>query len=152
MADWTIGRLNKDHAREAFSCGNASLDLFLRDLAGQYEKRGIGRTFVATQGGEKTVRGYYTWAAGSLDLSALPDKARKKLPKHPLPTVHLGRLAVDQTAQGQKLGETLLFHFLHGAWEMSQTVGVFAVDGGHLTRQDMVPLPAGAAPAGVAVR
>jgi GNAT superfamily N-acetyltransferase len=128
MADWTIERLGRHHEREAFCCGNASLDAFLKALVGQYEKRRFGKTFVAVRAGENVVRGYYTSAAGSLDLSALPDKQRKKLPKHPLPTVHLGRLAVDQSHQGQRLGETLLFHFLRSALEVADTIGVYAVD------------------------
>lgn len=128
MADWNIERLSSRHEREAFCCDNASLDTFLKTLAGQYEKRKLGQTFVAVRVGEKAVCGYYTSAACSPDLSALPAKQRKKLPKHPLPAVHLGRLAVDRSCQGQRLGETLLFHFLRAALDASQTVGVYAVD------------------------
>jgi len=50
------------------------------------------------------------------------------LPKHPLPSVHLGRLAVDQSHQGQRLGETLLFHFLRAALDAANIMGVYAVD------------------------
>jgi ribosomal protein S18 acetylase RimI-like enzyme len=128
MADWNLERLSNHHERETFCCGNVSLDVFLKTLAGQYEKRRLGKTFVAVRAGEDVVRGYYTSAAGSLDLSALPEKVRKKLPKHPLPTVHLGRLAVDQHHRGQRLGETLLFHFLRSALAVTNTIGVFAVD------------------------
>ncbi len=128
MADWTIERLSSRHEREAFCCGNASLDAFLKTLAGQYQKRRLGQSFVAVPAGENTVRGYYTSAAGSLDLNALPQKQRKKLPKHPLPTVHLGRLAIDRGHQGQRLGETLLFHFLRAALDAANTLGVYAVD------------------------
>ncbi|MGH7171273.1 MAG: GNAT family N-acetyltransferase [Gemmataceae bacterium] len=128
MPDWTIERLSTHHEREAFCCGNASLDAFLKTLVGQYEKRRLGKTFVAVRAGENVVRGYYTSAAGSLVLSALPENQRKKLPKHPLPTVHLGRLAVDQNHQGQSLDETLLFHFLRSALDVANTIGVYAVD------------------------
>jgi ribosomal protein S18 acetylase RimI-like enzyme len=128
MADWTIERLGSHHEREAFCCGNVSLDVFLKTLAGQYEKRRLGKTFVVVRAGEDVVRGYYTSAAGALDLSALPEKERKKLPKHPLPTVHLGRLAVDRNQQGQRLGETLLLHFLRAALAVTNTIGVYAVD------------------------
>jgi GNAT superfamily N-acetyltransferase len=128
MAEWTIERLNRRHEREAFCCGNASLDVFLKTLASQYEKRRLGKTFVAIREGQNAVCGYYTSAATSLDLNALPEKQRKKLPQHPLPAVHLGRLAVDQNHQGQRLGETLLFHFLHAALEAANTMGIYAVD------------------------
>jgi GNAT superfamily N-acetyltransferase len=95
---------------------------------GQYEKRRLGRTFVATAPGEKKVLGYYTAASGAFALDALPESGRKGLPKHPVPTIHLGRLAVDRSCQGKGLGEALLFHFLHKALEVSEELGVFAVD------------------------
>jgi GNAT superfamily N-acetyltransferase len=128
MAEWVIERLDDSHARESFCCGKDPLDNFLKNLATQYEKKRIGRTFVATRLGEKKVVGYYTSAAGSFALDALPTARRKKLPRHPLPTVHLGRLAVDVTCQGQGLGEILLFHFLRQALAVSAELGVFAVD------------------------
>src|SRR5947207_7435018 len=72
--------------------------------------------------------GYYTLAAGSFDLGCLPEAARKKLPRHPLPTIHLGRLAVDQQFHGKRLGETLLFHALQTALDLSEKLGAHAVD------------------------
>jgi len=104
------------------------LDNFLKTLVSQYEKRRLGRTFVATRRGEKKVCGYYTSSAGSFSLDVLPEDVRKGLPKHPLPTIHLGRLAVDQTCHGQGLGETLLFDFLKRGLEVSKDLGVFAID------------------------
>ena|ERR1700722_6193966 len=133
MADWVIDRLNRSHDRASFSCGNDSLDTFLRTLVGQYERRRLGRTFVATAPEEQKVLGFYTSAAGSFALDALPVSARKGLPKHPLPTIHLGRLAVDTSCKGMRLGETLLFHFLHKALEVSkelvQTQAAFCASG-----------------------
>ena len=128
MADWVIEQLNASHERESFHCGHESLDMFLKNLVTQYEKRRLGRTFVATSPGEKRVVGYYTSASGSFAFDALPESARKKLPKHPMPTAHLGRLAVDLSCQGKRLGETLLVHFLHQALEVSRKLGVFAID------------------------
>jgi len=128
MADWVIEPLKGSHEREPFCCGKDPLDRFLKTLAGQYERRRVGRTFVATAPGEGRVLGYYTSAAGSFALDALPEARRKGLPKHPLPTAHLGRLAVDLTCRGKRLGETLLFHFLRRALEVSGDLGVFAVD------------------------
>src|SRR6266852_8931686 len=128
MAEWVIERLNASHDRSTFGCGDESLDMFLKSLVSQYEKRRLGRTFVATALGEKKVLGYYTSAAGSFAFDVLPESARKKLPKHPMPTVHLGRLAVELSCQGKRLGETLLFHFLYQALEVSHNLGVFAVD------------------------
>ena len=128
MAEWVIERLASAHDRTAFSCGKAPLDTFLAPLVSQYEKRRLGRTFVAIEPGRSRVAGYYTLAAGAFDLSCLPQKDRRKLPKHPVPTIHLGRLAVDRAFRGQRLGETLLLHALCNALTVSETLGAFAVD------------------------
>ena len=128
MAEWVIERPTTAHDRTGFSCGKAPLDTFLATLVSQYEKRRLGRTFVATEPEQSRVAGYYTLAAGAFDLSCLPRKDRKKLPKHPVPTIHLGRLAVDRAFRGQRLGETLLLHALCNALTVSETLGAFAVD------------------------
>jgi GNAT superfamily N-acetyltransferase len=128
MANWVIERLDKTHQREAFHCGKAPLDQFLKTQASQYEKKRISRTLVAVMPGEKEVRGFITIATGSITLDALPASGRKGLPKHPIPTVHLGRLAVDQAAQGQRLGETLLLYALRMTLEVAENLGIFAID------------------------
>src|SRR5262249_45348602 len=124
MADWTISQLNKTHARSAFFCGKEPLDAYLRTLVSQYEKRRLGRTYVATEPDSARVAGYYTLAAGGIDVSIMPASARKKLPKHPVPAIHLGRLAVDQDFRGRGLGAILLFHALQTALILSESVGV----------------------------
>lgn len=128
MADWTITRLNKSHDRQAFSCGKASLDDFLHHLVTQYEKRRLGRTYVAIDAGSTLVAGFYALAAGSLDMSVLPEDMQKKLPRHPIPTIHIARLAVDLKTRGQGLGETLLMHALETAVDLSESLGVFGID------------------------
>jgi GNAT superfamily N-acetyltransferase len=128
MADWVIEPLSAAHDRAAFSCGKPPLDDYLRDRASQYEKRRLGRTFVATEPGSPRVAGFYTLAAGSVDPSSLPEPRRKKLPKHPVPTVHLGRLAVDAAFRGRRLGETLLFHALRQSLGVAEKIGAYAVD------------------------
>jgi GNAT superfamily N-acetyltransferase len=128
MPDWRIERLTAAHERGAFSCGKASLDEFLRQLATQYERRNMGRTFVAVRPDGPTVHGYYTLASGSVAFANLPDDVSRKLPRHPIPVAHLGRLAVDAKARGQRLGETLLLDALQRCHRFSEDLGVFAVE------------------------
>jgi GNAT superfamily N-acetyltransferase len=128
MDDWRIEHLDGSHDRSGLSCGKAPLDDFLRSLVSQYEKRGLGRTYVAVQGGGKKVYGYYTLATGAIAASHLPPKIAKKFPKHPIPVVLLGKLAVDQTAQGKRLGEFLLMDALRLALGLSEAVRLFAVE------------------------
>lgn len=128
MAEWTIEPLSKHHDRSTFVCGKQLLDSFLCSLASQYDRRRLGRTHVAVESGSARVAGYYTLAAASLDVSDFPDVDRNKLPKHPIPAIHLGRLAVDRAYRGRRLGETLLFHALRTALELTEKLGAFVVD------------------------
>ena len=127
MAEWTIEPLDRSHERGEFSCGSASLDDFLHTLVSQYEKRRLGRTFVAVKPGEKRVLGYHTLAAGAVALEDFPPKAAKKLPKHPVPVILIARLAVDQSMLGKGLGGALLHDALQRCLDLSQQLGVHAV-------------------------
>lgn len=119
---------NTRHQRGAFSCGEPSLDDFLHTLVTQYDKRRLGKTFVAVRRGEATVLGYYTLASSAVAFAHVPTAAAKRLPKHPLPVVLLGRLAVDQSVQGAGLGEALLIDALRRSLDLSRSLGIFAVE------------------------
>jgi len=128
MNHWRIEPLDRSHEREEFCCGKAPLDEFLRALVSQYEKRRLGRTYVAVLPTQKRVWGYYTLASGSFPFQNLPKGIAKKLPKHPVPVVHIGRLAVDQSIHGQGLGKELLKDAFQRCLALSDQLGVFAVE------------------------
>jgi hypothetical protein len=92
VADWTIEPFGKQHDRAAFTCGRQPLDDFIRARVSQYEKRRLGKTFVAVPQGGARVIGYYTLAAGAVLFERLPPDAARKLPRHPVPVVLLARL------------------------------------------------------------
>ncbi len=117
------------HQRSGFHCGNAALDEFIRALATQYERRRLGKTFVAARADEpNTVVGYYTLAASAVAFGHMPEDVAKKLRKHPVPVILLARLAVDQSVQRQGLGAALLADALRRSLELSRSLGVFAVE------------------------
>ncbi len=128
MVDWIIEPFGKSHDRSAFTCGKPALDEFLRTRVSQYEKRRLGKTFVAVLQGEQRVRGYYTLAAGAVAFEHLPTVASTKLPKHPIPVILLARLAVDLSVQGQGLGEKLLLDALQRSLDLSDKLGAHAVE------------------------
>lgn len=128
MVDWRIERLNRSQDRTSFSCGVPPLDEFLQRLVTQYEKRNLGRTYVAVHPPDKTVGGYFTLASGAVAFQNLPEPMARKLPKHPVPVVLLARLAVDRRTQGQGLGEALLFDALRRCLGLADQIGVHAVE------------------------
>ena len=123
-----IEELNADHDRSAFSCGRPSLDEFIKQYAGQNQKTGVSRTFVAFKPGDKVVRGYYALSAGAVAFANLPEEQRKRLPRYPVPVAHLGRLAVDQSAQGRGLGSFLLIDALRRIQIAADSIGIHAIE------------------------
>lgn len=96
--------LLKHHNREVFDCGAEALNDYLKRFAGKRTQERTGRTFVAVQEPSQEILGYCTIASGSVAFSIVP----KNLPHHPVPVVHLGRLAVSRAHQGKGIGEYLL--------------------------------------------
>lgn len=119
-----IEQLTALHNREAFDCGEESLNDFLRRFARQNDEKGLGRSFVAVKSGEPTIYGYYTIASGALSFEMIPEK----LPRYPIPVVLLGRLAVDEAAKGQRLGKALLADALNRAVTIADQLGIYAVE------------------------
>jgi GNAT superfamily N-acetyltransferase len=128
MADWIIEPLDQTHQRQAFRCGKPGLDAFLHNLVSQYEKRRLGKTYVAVARGDKRIIGYYTLSSGAIAFEQLPAKAAKKLPRHSVPVALLARLAVDESAKGKGLGKILLVDALTRCVALSEQLGLHAVE------------------------
>jgi len=125
---WTIQGLDASVDIADFDCGEKSLNSFLQKYALSNHQAGLGRTFVAVEQGLASAIGYYTVSTGSIKFNTVPGHAAKRLPKYPIPTVHIGRLAVDVRHQGRGLGETLLVDALRRATTAARSVGVYGVD------------------------
>jgi len=119
----TIDTLSSHHDRRHFDCGVEDLNTYLQRYSGQHERKGMGRTYVATEAGEARVVGYYTISSSSVAFDVVPEN----LPRHRVPVALIGRLAVDNSARGQGLGETLLIHALQSAQRAAKIVGIYAV-------------------------
>ena len=125
---WTIQPLDASAEIAGFDCGEKSLNQFLQKHALNNDRAGLGRTFVAVEQGQTRVVGYFTISTGSVKFDSVPGHLEKRVPKYPIPTVHIGRLAVDVQFQKRELGETLLVDALRRAATASESVGVYAVD------------------------
>ena len=144
---YKIEPLGTHHERAAFSCGVPALDIYLQRQARQDLERNLAAVFILTSD-SKTVAGFYTLSAHSIQAAELPEELAKKLPRFPLPVTLLGRMAVSQSLHGQRLGEFLLMHALERAWLGSQQVASWAVvvdakagARDFYLKHDFVPLP-----------
>ena len=71
-----IQTLTKAHDRTDFSCGNKSLDRYLKTQARQDMERNLVQVFVLLAEDQRTIKGYYTLSSGSVALAELPDNPR----------------------------------------------------------------------------
>ena len=120
-----IERLAAHHVRTDFDCGEAALNNFLRKQAGQLQRRGFGKTYVALADDGLMVTGFVSVSAGQVVTTQLPETL--KLPRYPAPMLRVGRLAVDARYRGAGIGQDLLAFALQLALEFSQQIGVYAV-------------------------
>jgi len=122
-ASFTI--LETFHDRAGFTCGNESLDRYLKQQARQDVQRKANGVFVLTaRAAPAAIIGYYTLCATGCPQSEVPEAARKHIPRYPLVRATLiGRLAVASAWQGQKLGGVLLADALERAFLSAGTVG-----------------------------
>lgn len=124
-----IVRFDKNtHNRGAFDCGVAALNDYLKKQASQHLKRGVCTIFVlADDAAPSRIMGFYTLSNSQLVRSDLDDRAAKRLPLHPIPTITLGRMGVDQQGQGKGYGAMLLADAIRRCAMVSQEVGVYAM-------------------------
>lgn len=112
----------------AFSCGAATLDRYLHQLARQDVKRGVATAFVCVDAGSGKIAGFYTLSAFSVRLKDVPADLQKRLPRYPdVPAVLLGRLARDLKYRGAGCGELLLLDALQRTYKATSQVAAFAV-------------------------
>jgi GNAT superfamily N-acetyltransferase len=124
---WRIAPLDKAHDHADFVSGAPELDRYIRQQASQDVRRDVARVFVATREASQTIDGFYSLGAASFRRERLPLAQAKRLPHYPVPAALLGRLAVDEQAQGQGLGAFLLMDALHRVLLASQTLAVHAM-------------------------
>lgn len=117
--------LAAEHRLDDFSCGEPSLDEWLRRRALVNQTSGGSRTFVVTDEADH-VRAYYAMAAGAVSHQDSAGAIRRNM-LDPVPVMVLARLAIDQRLQGQNIGGALLQDALHRAVSVAQNIGVRAL-------------------------
>lgn len=126
MVQFFFERLGSHHDREAFDCGKATLNEFLRRQARQNADRNVGITHVAVpELGAAKILGYYTLLVRTVSREIIPQS--KRLPPGDIGVVLLGRLAVDKTAQGQGIGKILLLRAIRQVERAARDMGIFAL-------------------------
>ena len=113
--------LGASHNVEGFNCGNEALNDWLQRRASRNQREGSSRTWVVAD--STRVVGLYASATAVVARAGATKRAALNQPD-PLPSMLLGRLAVDQEHQGRGLAAALLKHFLLKALEVADLTGL----------------------------
>ena len=102
--------LGTSHDCNAFDCGTAELNVFLKTMAKQAGTKRMSQTFVLTRTPEPAkILGYFSLTICQVNIEEVPERQRKKYPpQHGLPAIRLARLAVSLSEQKKGLGGILL--------------------------------------------
>lgn len=119
------------HDLSAFSCGEASLDSWLREQAAPATARRTARTWAWTDH-DAAVVGYYALSAHKIAREQVPAKIGRGGPAE-IPAVLLARLALSTSLRGQGWGEVLVADALKRIIDATQTVAarLIVVDAVH---------------------
>jgi ribosomal protein S18 acetylase RimI-like enzyme len=118
--------LGGQHDRRLFESTSPELDRYFREQVSQDVRRMVAACYVAVEVDSGAVVGFYTLSAGSIPLDDLPPPTLKKLPRYKaVPVARIGRLAVQRTFQGQKIGAALLWDAIRRA--LYSPLAAFAV-------------------------
>ena len=115
----TIGCVTKEEF-ESFSCGQSDLDKYFKYHALLNDKNGYGKTFVLYD--EDVVVGFFTLCSASIKFEEFPK--RHSLPKYPIPSIRIARLAVSKEHQGKGYGKELLTQAFLRILSVASSIGI----------------------------
>ncbi|HEV3321669.1 MAG TPA: GNAT family N-acetyltransferase [Solirubrobacteraceae bacterium] len=120
MSDPQLVLLDAEHDLTGFDCANEQLNGWLIEHALAGQRADLARTYLAVE--DNAVVGYVSLTTGSIRREEAPRRYARGMPRHPLPTILIARLAVDRRHQGQGLGSRLLAEALRRAVAASDAV------------------------------
>ena len=109
LPDWREEPISKAHDRQAFDCGNAAMNDFLRRYARQSHEQNASKTFCAIDTDvSNRILGFYTITPSAIARDHVPATMAKGLAQHEISGFKLARIATDVVVAGQGLGGQLL--------------------------------------------
>jgi len=112
------------HQVEGFTCGEPSLDEWLRRRASKNQANGSSRTYVVVE--DDAVVAYYCLSAGAISHAEAPSNLKRNRPD-PIPVIVLGRLAIHIDHHQRGLGTALVRDALLRTLQAAEVAGVAAI-------------------------
>jgi len=106
---------------DAFTCGHASLDAWLREHAHNATRQGT-RTYLLLESDTDVVAGYFAIAPHLLERAGAPRRIGRGAPNR-IPAILLAKLALREDLQGDGLGADLLIQALTTILNAARSAG-----------------------------
>ena len=90
-------------------------------------KRKLAASFVLIDQDLNKIKGYFILSSNGILIELIQDYFKKNLPNSFLPTISLGRLAIDKEFQGKGFGAMFFIDALKLCFEISDSVGALAI-------------------------
>ena len=113
--------LSGDHEVADFSCGEPSLDDWLKRRARANQVSGATRTFVVRE--RQKVVAYFALASSAVAVASAVGRFKRNLPD-PIPVVVLARLAVAESHHGRGIGRALFQDAARRVIHAADSVGI----------------------------
>lgn len=118
-------RLTGRHDVADFDCGVPSLNDWLKQHGRAAAAIGSAQPYVVTDASDGgRLVGYHAITAAAVTHAQATARARKGMPRHPIPAVLLSRLAVDRAVQGRGIGAGLLRDAMLRTVSVAEELGV----------------------------
>lgn len=122
----SITKLSSKSELKKFDCGTEPLNIYLSRFALKNDSLGIGKTFLALTD-ENKIAGYITLSTAQILYEQLPSDFSNKIPKYPIPSLRIGRLAVSKNFQKKGIGKWLLKQAFLKALQIAELTGLFVI-------------------------
>lgn len=135
-SDYLIEKLDKGlHDRDGFDCGVEVLNLYLQKRANQEQRKRLNVTYIirkksdCNQNDKSIICGFYTLSNSAIKYNEENKRIIRNVPNtYDIPSVKIGRLAIDRKHQGMGIGRLLLRDACKRIVELSTLSGVKGVE------------------------
>ena len=105
-----------------FDCGEENLNKYIRTYAYMNDENNLSKTFICEDNGN--IVGFVTLCNAQIEFDEMPASYKHSMPKYPVPSVKIARLAIDKKYQGMGYGKSLLLYAFKKIIQVSVSTGV----------------------------
>ncbi|GAB7006143.1 GNAT family N-acetyltransferase [Nocardioides sp. AN3] len=122
MIEFISTQFSDEFSTDAFTSGKPSLDRWLIEHAKTAQAKRIAQVFVWHNNGDAAVCAYFTLSAHEIVAEDLPRRLHRGMPDK-IPSILLGKLALDRSLHGRGLGGQLLYDVFQRVLSVSRDLG-----------------------------